>query len=199
MQLFAKINLPPIPAEFFSFQYIDPVYGILNTTNHMDYGYTHEFANQILPTTNQQVWTIRHPDYQSWLQSNIPVDGIDKLLCWSSMDGNPRLLPVHSDRSGCVSLNYIVNSGGTTVTTNWYQEKNQPLVRKPKKLGQQSDTGRVNYDDCARVDSVAFKSGEWAVLRVDVLHDVRDITGTRCIWSMKYDKIEMWDHLLGLD
>jgi hypothetical protein len=104
-----------------------------------------------------------------------------------------------ADRSGCVSLNYIVNSGGPAVTTNWYQEKNQPLVRKPKKLGQQSDTGRVHYDDCERVDSVAFKSGEWAVLRVDVLHDVRDITGTRCIWSMKYDKIEMWDHLLGLD
>lgn len=198
MELYQKINLPQIPLEFFSFRYLTPVYGTLNTLKSMDYGLQHTKAGQVLSVTDQQIWNITHPDYTDWITRHLPIGSNHKLVCWSSLNGEPSCLPIHSDRTGTITLNYMVSSGGENVTTNWYHENNKNLVRKEKTIGNQSDSGVVLYDNCMLVESAIFNEGEWVCLRVDVLHDVQNITRTRCVWSIRFTDVNMFQVLKSL-
>ena len=84
-------------------------------------------------------------------------------------------------------LNYIIETGGENVLTSWYKEKGNPAVRDPKLPGQQSNTGKIDYDDLTLIQSACCKKDHWYFLKTNVLHDVSNLTEQRYMLSIIFE------------
>ena len=65
-------------------------------------------------------------------------------------------IPIHTDRGREFAINYIIQTGGDTAETCWYEE----FVQEP-------------------IDSIILPKEEWYKLAVNVHHTVRNITDWR--------------------
>lgn len=85
-------------------------------------------------------------------------------------------------------INYILDLGGDDVYTNFYKEKNQPLLR---------DT--LTRPDCVEnlelIHTIKFKPHRWFILNARILHDVINIKSDRIYITLGIDNVEPFSNL----
>lgn len=80
-------------------------------------------------------------------------------------------------------LNYIVETGGENVETQWFEEPGYPLVREPS----------MQYPDPSHlkaVKKVVFPKGSWTMLYGRIIHAVAGVEGQRVQLSIALSKEE---------
>jgi len=110
-------------------------------------------------------WTV-HPELKSWLAENISSDVDLAGYQVISEDVN-----AHCDKR-LWAVNYIINTGGPTVTTTLWQQPGQPVSRE----------SRVKLPEYAKLnilESVCIEPGRWHILNTRVLHSVKGIKTER--------------------
>ena len=188
-KMYKILNIPVVPEELLNFEFIpfkkiDIGYGDKHIKN----------AKELTPCL-YSMGNITHKPLVEWIEKNLPGVTTDMMKMQSVTPGTHI---VHSDMNRLWSLVYIIETGGEAITS-WYQENGKPLVRT-KTSGKQSDTGFVDYKDLTVIDSVKIKKNQWALLRVDVLHDVDNITSIRKGITISFypDKLKILNNLLKI-
>jgi len=170
-------HLPTLPEEFWNFNKTD-------NRRHFNSGYGEEYyinKKKINPCY-YSTFDIDENNARllSWLKENI-LDFADIYVYQEQSQGDTHI--GHVDIGRAVALNYVINQGGKSVTTSWYQEKNKPLIRIKKQGGQLLDTPVDNfnayYDSLDIVESTVFKPHMWYLLNVQIIHDVQQLTDIR--------------------
>lgn len=193
MLFYKHLTLPKIPDDLltFGFHYDE----FLKT---LDYGTDHYLDGKRLDPPLFMFKDIINPRLKKWVENlfSMPFN-----MCLSvTRQQNYGRMIVHQDRERTCALNYIINPGGESVVTNWFQESGQPIQRQNKRLPEsQSDTGKVDYKDLVLLDSVEGKLNNWYLVRTDVLHDVANITGDRILLQViftDYNDPDGFDKLL---
>jgi hypothetical protein len=195
MIYYKELDLPKIPKELLIFSNKQFKY-----VKDIGYGLTHIKNGQILNGCEYINFEIDHLPLKEWLNNNIPGSFIGdsrKQISKAIKDKGTHI--VHSDVKRIFALNYLLEMGGDNVITTWYKEKNKPLYRPKNKIGQQSDTGFVKYDDLEVLTSVKFKKNKWYLLSTDILHDVDNITSERSAISISFKNKEILNFLGIID
>jgi hypothetical protein len=178
--IFYKIlNFPKIPGELINFD--QPVIRSIDMTHGRTYiknGNPIQSVHYTKMKANEQL--------KNWIVNNVPGITEDMIFLQSFTGGGTTQL-IHSDILRVFALNYIIDTGGNSVTTTWYQEKEQPLSRYKDPaihgLGQANDR-IIDYDNCLVLEQVQFKKQQWSLIRTDVLHDIDNMTGVRAAVSI---------------
>lgn len=138
------------------------------------------FINQTDLIENSSEYTMYHitTELRNWLVVNniIKLENINKVYIQTQ---SPGVHVVHTDFNRKYALNYIIDTGGDNVITSWYKQKGHPIVRKEKKERYQTDSESINYRDLEKLDHVKFEQNRWYLMKVNVLHDVQNITSLR--------------------
>lgn len=124
---------------------------------------------------------------KNWIVDNIPGVTGDMIFLQSFGANSGCTALIHSDNLRMFALNYTVDTGGSGVTTTWYQEHGHPLSRykDPTIHGfGQADDKIIEYDNCTVLEQVQFEKHQWSLIRTDVLHDVDHLTGVRSAVSI---------------
>lgn len=126
---------------------------------------------------------------QDWF-SEIVYGNKKNLTLWYTIirnnhkDINGRMF-MHIDSRRFATLQYIIDTGGDEVHTNFYQEHGGPLYR---------DTAPdLEYDDVDLIDTVHMKKNCWYLFRTDVLHDVTEIQSVRRHISINFLDLDYWE------
>jgi hypothetical protein len=78
----------------------------------------------------------------------------------------------HTDGIRDCLLMYILDEGGTNVTTSWWKEKE-------KEINQSPDTHLFKFRNLDRYDSVRIPTGKWCLMNNTVIHSVENIVSDR--------------------
>jgi hypothetical protein len=148
MILFQYLDqLPRIPEELLVNPYIpDP-----KQIGFQDTGYTR--------------WAIQ-PELKSWLANNISQDVDIAGYQVISQDVN-----AHCDKR-LWAVNYIIDTGGPTVTTALWQQPGLPVSRE-------ASVKIPEYAKLHLLESVCIEPGRWHILNTRVLHSVKGIKTQR--------------------
>ena len=82
-----------------------------------------------------------------------------------------KTVPAHCDKR-LWAVNYILKTGGSGVTTTFYQEVGQPILREPATRVQENAKLDV-------IDQVIIEPFRWHILSTVVLHGVENIESQR--------------------
>lgn len=186
--LYGEVDLPPIPSKF-----------LLNTDSYpvekyvVDIGYGKDFKKNKIAQKNSAYakYIVDDESLISWIKETVPPWPSNENLTIQKVIPNgsdkDTIFPVHHDVRRMFALNYILKTGGDSVTTSWFKDVNQPLVRSLKKeIGMQSDTGPVEYNDVELLSSVQCQLGKWYLIRTNVLHDVDHVDFERSAITIPY-------------
>jgi hypothetical protein len=185
MLFYKQLDLPKIPKKFLSFDPLDQT-----MTSHavddikFDYGKDHLCENQIITPPHYLVRMVKYEELNAWLSQYLPK--IPNIVFSQVIPADSGKMIVHTDIKRIATLNYMIDLGGDNVTTNWYQERGQDIIRKEKTPGYQTDTGYVEYSNLDLLDSTVLQKNCWYLLRTNVLHDVTQITSTRKYLGISY-------------
>lgn len=81
-------------------------------------------------------------------------------------------------------LNYLIQTGGDAVETQWWQEEGEDLIRPGTPL-------QFPYTDKLKlIRSTVFDVGSWSALYGKVIHSVTNLTGKRIALSIAISKEE---------
>lgn len=198
MKLYQEIDLPPIPEELLVLDNCEWFKSIKDT----GYGNQHTKNGQLITGCTYDLYRLTHQPLRDWLFNLIPGAKEPQLQFHTiTPHGSSGTFAVHTDLQTC-TLKYIVDTGGDNVATSWYRETDKLLRRKTKPLGQQSDTGIVNYNDLELIDSVVTQKYKWYLMSTDVLHDVGNITRPRKTISLPYTNFILdyfWDKIFEVE
>jgi hypothetical protein len=176
MNLYKKIDLPPIPAHLLKFNLLWS-----KTVQDIGYGHKHIKNNRELIPCQYIYGFPDNKELIEWLITNIPE--CCKSMILAQIQESTTTLEsthiVHSDIERKSALNYIIDTGGENVVTSWYKEKEKNLYRNKISGGMQSDSGFINYQNLEILDSTKFEKNAWYALDVEVLHDVDYIVDFR--------------------
>lgn len=124
------------------------------------------------------------PSLSEWIESNIKCDfnqlGIQNIIPTTE---KTKLLSHCDKEPRRYTILYILDLGGEDIFTNFYCEKNQPVLRN---YGDVVD----NYNNLYSIGSVKFSTGTWVLLNGLVLHDLDHLIRPRIaitgsIWDLK--------------
>jgi hypothetical protein len=115
-------------------------------------------------------------DWEKWVKENIVTEFFDRAAVRVAHGGH-QYTGAHIDPPGPKwKLYYLLQTGGDNVTTSWYKEKDQPLVRF-------SGTDNVicvsDYSKLELIDRTILPLNQWVLLNTNILHGVENITGRR--------------------
>lgn len=125
------------------------------------------------------------PTVRQWVRTNTYRDIIDCCICVSE-NQNQDCAP-HRDRNRNFTLLWIIDAGGDSVETCFWQEQGKPVIREilPDRLHQQPG----DYRTLIKLDSVIIPPARWMLLDARVLHSVENITGKRVSFQVSLDNI----------
>ena len=171
-RFYKQVDFPKIPKHLIRDTIVD-----VRHAPDIGYGLTHIRDGKELNACSYTYGKIAHIPLIMWIKQNLKNAPLDRLSIKTSDGGDSHI--IHSDVNRIYHLNYWWDLGGDQVTTSWYQEKGKPLKRPRSNVGEQSDSGFVDYANVERLESVVFESETWYLFRSDVLHDVINLTGKR--------------------
>ena len=83
-------------------------------------------------------------------------------------------IPIHIDSSRDIAINYIIDTGGSNVSTIWYDESHATAI-----------------------ESIEFQPNIWHSIRTDIPHNVNNITGQRfAITVTKCSDVDKWEDFI---
>jgi hypothetical protein len=153
-------ELPPIPENFLS-ETVSLDQFDLQDTSYVE-------GRSIL----YRRWNVG-PKFESWFKANVcDRYTVLSLQTHHKIDEVTQHSP-HTDRTRPWVLMYLIEPGGDTVTTSWYKERNQPLLRSN---GLHKGLFKNQID---LVESIQVEPKRWCLLNSRIIHGVTGITGTR--------------------
>jgi hypothetical protein len=175
------LNLPKIPTDLLEFSTAEVI-----RSADLALGRTYIKNGQAIQSADYTK-TEADEKLKNWIVDNVPGVTSDMIFLQAFGANNGATALIHSDILRVFALNYIIDTGGTGVTTTWYQEHGHPLSRykDPAIHGVgQSNNKIVEYNNCTVLEQVQFEKHQWSLIRTDVLHDVDHLTGVRSAVSI---------------
>ena len=118
---------------------------------------------------NYTRWPMRE-DLLSWIKSNITnetaIAGIQIIT------GD---VAIHRDRRRW-ALNYLIDTGGSAVTTQWHQIPGVPIIDV---LNPETKSRALNATDVRTILQKTVEPSRWHLISTEVLHSVTGVTGRR--------------------
>jgi hypothetical protein len=122
-------------------------------------------------------WSV-NPKFENWIKANICDQyAVLSLQTHHKIDEVTQHSP-HTDRTRPWVLLYLIESGGDMVTTSWYRERNEPLLRDN---GLHKGLFKNQID---LVESTQVETKRWCLLNSRIIHGVTGITGTRMSFAI---------------
>jgi hypothetical protein len=118
-------------------------------------------------------------EIQDWVKQHIHSDIIDCGITVSYFNDRPSM-GAHTDSTRSFTLIYLLATGGESVETVFWQEKEKPLIRP---LG----TLPHDYRDLERIDGIVIPEKTWVLLDARVLHGIENLTGKRIAFQVSLD------------
>ena len=172
------MDFPEVPEHFLE----ESDFTMVTNVEDIGYSLKHEYKGQLLNSTSYKVYRSKNDEFKNWFSKNLFVLPSHQPIEFQKQQarfGTIGTHIVHSDIVRTFAVNYVFETGGDNVTTNWYKERGFPLYRTKSYGGKQADSGSVKYDDLECLDSVVLKKNRWYILDVRVLHDVQNIINCR--------------------
>ena len=113
-------------------------------------------------------------EFTQWCKENIDLECFNGSICTN--EGNEPFHGPHIDPYRNYGLLYVVDTGGPTVTTSWWQKKDSPIMYS---LEDYPPLLYHDYTDLDLLNSVSMKVGMWYVINVRVLHSVENLKSRR--------------------
>jgi hypothetical protein len=193
--LYGEVDLPKVPDALLSTLHQCP-----QEKHVVDTGYGKTFYKDTRKLNNSiyDRYIVDHQPLIAWMKNTVPAwreseavalqkqlpQGLDK----------DTVFPVHHDVRRMFALNYILTTGGDSVTTSWFKDVNQPLVRSlTKQINMQTDTGPVEYKDLEFLSCMICEPHKWYLIRTNILHDVDHVDGVRSALTVPYFDTEIVD------
>ena len=136
------------------------------------------------------------------LQCSIRDCGLQQLSnSKNSPEGTYMRPHIDGNKRGRHCLQYLLDTGGTDVTTTWYKENNYSIVRPPS-VTDFRDITVVKLDSLIKVEEVIFDINRWAIFRTDIIHGVEPILTNRRAITIGFTNQELFDTLVlkyGID
>ena len=131
------------------------------------------------------------------LQGSIRDCGLQQLSnSKNSPEGTYMRPHIDGNKRGRHCLQYLLDTGGTDVTTTWYKENNYSIVRPPS-VTDFRDITVVKLDSLIKVEEVIFDINRWSIFRTDIIHGVEPILTTRRAISIGFTNQELFDTLIS--
>jgi hypothetical protein len=136
------------------------------------------YKNKINPVVYEfapafELAEISNKEFQTVLgEPAIPVVGVMK-----NVTEEPAELPPHVDKLRKAAINFVVDAGGDSVETKFYNVQRSPNA--------DLNTGlNFQYNQIAEVESHVLNEHQWHVVDVQRVHSVHNVTGTRLLFGL---------------
>jgi hypothetical protein len=126
-------------------------------------------------------------------------------------NGRPCQLVAHTDgRRGQHVLQYMFETGGPDVTTNWWQEDGHAVYRESAVFNHGADNhdGRdglaeekhiavhkMDLNGLTLLDSVVLEKGHWYLLETNVIHSVHNVRTKRLALTVGFSNRELYESM----
>jgi hypothetical protein len=106
---------------------------------------------------------------------------------------------IDGNKRGKHCLQYLLDAGGTDVTTTWYKENNYSIVRplSTSVFTEVRDITIAKLDSLTKVEEVIFDPNRWAIFRTDIIHGVEPILTNRCAITIGFTNQKLFDTLIS--
>lgn len=185
MEYYRHYDLPVIPEHLLAQVQFDHRPSFV-----LDYGRRYHRGSQLVYAPWYVVFPVESEELRQWLAQHVPpelnIQWMNQAQTRSTHPTQCEMIP-HTDMVRSWTLNYYIDSGGDESELAWFQEQGYPIEREPRADGvfQQTPEGWADYDQLTEVASVRIENNSWYWIRTDILHGVKNVTGTRqflCLW-----------------
>jgi hypothetical protein len=192
MHYYRRLDIEPIPPQLLENLELEE----LKTVDDIGYG------NQYIDHSGERIENASYSLYKvsaetelaAWLATkftNFLPNFYWKLQCSQAQNNRESRHIAHTDVNRTVAINYIIDTGGERVRTNWYRERGQSTHRGFKQPGELvPGKTELDYSELELLESVECLAGSWYMIQTDVIHDVSGITGLRR--SLSYGCNNFW-------
>jgi hypothetical protein len=184
-KFYAKLDLPPLSKQIINSVDLLKIPNIPNPDCPMEQGI---FAQRYLHNwkgfdyrSSVNIRT-RHDIFDQWVKDNITLDFVDAGVNYTLITEKPEGLEcfstgAHTDTTRNFALIYLLESGGPDVQTVFYQEINQPLLRRPRTYGE-------DLTKLIMLDQIKIPLHTWVILDSRILHSVENLTRNRVAFQV---------------
>ncbi len=127
-----------------------------------------------------------NPEIVEWAKQNISPEFHAIGLNCQGIEGNSVAIP-HTDRTRNWTLMWVIDPGGTDVSTVFWQEQGCEVEREPGYYPK-------DYECLTAIETHVFETGRWVLLNAKVIHSVENLESVR-----KSIQIGFWDGSASID
>jgi hypothetical protein len=199
MNFYHQLPLPQLPLCFHSCLDFDrrDLVDVVNDSQPVSYGHVYRDGEGIPQRVcRYRFGRLQDPSLCQWLYHNLPQAAQLRFMAFESSHG---LFPPHIDGRRW-ALNYVIDTGGAGVRTQWYQQRDHSLVREHKQPGYQIDssTEHIWWHNMQLVAEIEMLPCTWYLIRTDILHGVTDIPDQRraisCTVPLSWAEHQLREH-----
>lgn len=161
---FQPVDLPPLPDRFTQQALHGPRTDLITTSRDR----LIQDGDEFYRNARLQRWALGSELAEWLLQQGVPQ--FEDVSVQVIEHGDT--LGPHTDKWQSCKLFYLLQSGGDSVETIWYQQRGHDLVREKFLLVE--DTA-----DLEEVHRMVIPERQWGFINVAVIHEVRGMTATR--------------------
>jgi hypothetical protein len=189
MHLWYQLDLPQIPPELLVG--LDSLAPTGRSVPDIGYDRRYEKNGRRLEACSYTNTNIVCSRLRAWLSQCVP--SMPRVVYYQYQTKGAHI--AHTDLVRRWALNYFITTGGSRVSTSWYQQRGHRAIRGTKQGGQQTDTGSVNYQDLELLDTVVCQPSSWYLISTSVLHDVDSVETIRSSISLSYSLDQAYQQL----
>jgi hypothetical protein len=129
-------------------------------------------------------------EYDDWIIENVQpeVKG-----CGVNIFERGPLVAPHVDANRNYQIQYLLETGGDSVETAWYQEKGKEVLRPDIRHVFDLDKLVLDYNDLVELDRVVFPKHKWVCINTNIIHAVENIESRRM--SLQISRQSEPDHI----
>lgn len=203
---YRELDLPPLPdylqdrLRALSDQYLLEKPEVVYTKeNRNEYDYINYMLSADTPLNETLkipgVEAIYHdltPEFLSWYRENISLHAMmPRFAVFNPRPGTRvNFLPAHCDMRRNYALNYVFEPGGNNVTTSFFQEEGEPIIRDCQVRAGRSVSEEIKKK-LNKLATIKIPNNTWHIIRTDVIHRVEYITSSRIRITSDPDQAEV--------
>ena len=184
-KFYTELDLPPLPSYIVDSVDLNMTPCVPKPDSRMELGI---FAQRHLKNWHgfdyKAAANIRtqHVEFDQWVRKNITNDFEDAGVNWTIITERPNNLDqvstgAHTDTSRDFTLIYLLKTGGNHVQTVFYQETDQPLLRRPRTHGE-------DLTKLTKLVQIEIPLHTWFIIDSRILHSVENLTHSRVAFQV---------------
>jgi hypothetical protein len=131
-------------------------------------------------------------EFEEWVRLHFKQDPVGCGVNIFDVLTNSVVAP-HVDPNRNFSIHYLLESGGTDVSTVWWQEKNKPLDRTELKNNFNLSDTITDYSKLQKIAKVCIPPHRWICMNTNILHSVENMLTPRI--SIQISRNTFPDHI----